>query len=246
MFRYLLLALLLGNLAAPAQKYSVFKGDTINRSDAKGRKQGVWKRYYANDTLFSEGQYKDGKAIGTFRTFYKNGKQQAIMTYRGMTERCDAIVYAEAGHLMAKGVYQSQKKDSVWCYFSEQGKLQSLEQYQKGKKEGKWEVFYPEGNPSQTLFYKADKKNGLYKEFFKNGKTKIEGVMKNDAFEGKVTVYHPSGKVWQQGVYKNGVKDGKWIVLDEAGKTEREEIYKSGFLLNPVAEPETPIAEPEK
>ena len=48
------------------------------------------------------------------------------------------------------------------------------------------------------------------------------------------------------GVYKNGVKDGKWIVLDEAGKTEREEIYKSGFLLNPVAEPETLIAEPEK
>ena len=41
------------------QPYNVFRGDTINRTDAKGLKQGVWKKYYANDSLFSTGQYKD-------------------------------------------------------------------------------------------------------------------------------------------------------------------------------------------
>ena len=58
-------------LHGEAQTYKVFKGDTINRVDAKGQKQGLWKKYYSNDTLFSKGIYKDGKHTGTFLTFYK-------------------------------------------------------------------------------------------------------------------------------------------------------------------------------
>ena len=35
------------------QTFVVFKGDTINRKDIKGLKQGVWKKFYRTDSLFS-------------------------------------------------------------------------------------------------------------------------------------------------------------------------------------------------
>src|SRR4051812_37488820 len=88
-------------LSASAQKhpqpYNVFKGDTINRTDAKGLKQGAWKKFYSNDTLFSTGQYKDAKPYGTFITYYKSGKLEAVLVYRNGTNIADAIIYHENG-----------------------------------------------------------------------------------------------------------------------------------------------------
>ena len=69
-----------------AQTYNVFKGDTINRTDSKGLKQGLWKKYFSNDTLFSEGVYKNNIHTGTFKTYYKSGKTQSILKFRGISE----------------------------------------------------------------------------------------------------------------------------------------------------------------
>ena len=101
--RILLFLILLFATSANAQKYNVFKGDTINRTDAKGLKQGLWKKYYSNDVLFSEGVYIDGKHSGTFKTFYKSGKPQSILKFRGLTEINDAEIFSEDSGLMAKG-----------------------------------------------------------------------------------------------------------------------------------------------
>ena len=81
----IILCLLFISATGSAQKFNIFKGDTINRTDAKGLKQGIWKKYYSNDVLFSEGVYKDGKHTGTFKTFYKSGKPQSILKFREMT-----------------------------------------------------------------------------------------------------------------------------------------------------------------
>src|SRR4051812_1913477 len=90
--------IILLSLAVSAQKkppFIVFKSDTINRTDAKGLKQGVWKKYYPNDSLFSIGQFKNGKPYGVFKTFYKTGEQQATLTYRKGSEVADMIIYHE-------------------------------------------------------------------------------------------------------------------------------------------------------
>ena len=65
-----------------AQTYRVFKGDTINRTDAKGMKQSVWRRYYDNDQLFSETWFKNGKPYNDTKTYYKSGEPQAVLKYR--------------------------------------------------------------------------------------------------------------------------------------------------------------------
>ena len=124
-----------------AQTYKVFKGDTINRIDAKGQKVGLWRKYYENDTLFSEGYFKKGKHSGTFHTFYKNGKRQSVLSFRGLTEISFAELFYDTGIPMAKGKYIDRTKDSVWIYFDEEGKMNSEEIYKNGVKEGTWKVY---------------------------------------------------------------------------------------------------------
>ena len=243
--RIILLLLVLLALNLNAQKYNVFKGDTINRVDEKGLKQGIWKKYYSNDVLFSEGMYKNGKHIGVFKTYYKEGKPQSILRFRNISEISDAELFSADSGLMARGKYIDRLKDSVWTYYDTNGKLSAQEQYINGKKEGVWKIFYPNAQVSRMLVYRSDKKNGPYKEYFSDGKAKIDGVMKNDEFDGIVIVYHPNGKIWQKGLYKNGLKDGKWLINKETGEIEREDLYKAGNWLNPISEDNNRIPEKE-
>ncbi len=217
-----------------AQTYKVFKGDTINRIDAKGLKVGLWRKYYDNDTLFSEGYYKKGKHSGTFHTFYKNGKPQSVLNFQGLTEISFAELFYDSGILMAKGKYIDKIKDSLWTYFDEEGKKNSEEIYKNGVKEGIWKVYHQNGQLSQQVTYKNGNKNGPFIEFFDSGKKKIEGIMVNGEFKGSVTVYHPNGNVWQKGNYVNGLKDGTWTILKVDGTPEIDQIYKAGILTNPI------------
>jgi antitoxin component YwqK of YwqJK toxin-antitoxin module len=54
---------------AQGQTFQVFKGDTINRRDKEGKKQGIWRKYYSNDTLCSESTFKYGRHTGEFKTW---------------------------------------------------------------------------------------------------------------------------------------------------------------------------------
>jgi antitoxin component YwqK of YwqJK toxin-antitoxin module len=219
------------------QTYKVFKGDTINRVDARGRKQGLWRKYYPTDTLFSEGIFKDGKHFGTFHSFHRNGQKQSVLKFRGATEISDAVLYNDSAQLIARGKYIDHDKDSVWIYYDgSTGKISAEENYKKGVPEGTWKIFYPNGNVAESETYKAGKKNGPYLKFFDNGKPRMEGKMVNDLLEGKVTLYFSSGKIWQQGVYKGGDKQGIWTTFKESGGIEKQEEFINGVPKNPPEE----------
>ncbi len=233
---FLFLVLVVSHRILLAQTFNVFKGDTINRIDSKGLKQGLWRKYYETDTLYFEGYYKNGKRTGTFRTFHKNGQIQSILKFRGNTVISDAELMYDTGILMAKGKYIDKTKDSLWVFFDEEGKKSAEEFFLKGLKEGSWKIFHKNGVASQLIQYKAGMKNGAYKEFFDSGKIKMDGIMRNDEFVGKLTIYHPNGKIWQTGNYSKGLKDGKWIFNKEDGTLEKEKEFKNGVLTTPEEE----------
>jgi antitoxin component YwqK of YwqJK toxin-antitoxin module len=217
------------------QTFQVFKGDTINRIDLKGRKQGLWKKYYQTDTLFMEGVYKDGKHSGTFKTYHKNGQKQSVLKFRGLTEVSDAVLYNDSAQLIAKGKYIVHDKDSVWIYYNgTTGNISSEERYKKGVEEGIWKVFYPNGQVAELVTYKAGIKSGPYIKYFENGKPKMEGKMEKNLLEGKVTLYYSNGKIWQQGIYKSGDKQGIWNIYKEDGNLEKQEEFNNGLLKEPA------------
>lgn len=107
MIRKILLLLLLacpGLLSAQKNTYQVFKGDTINRTDAKGLKQGLWRKYYRTDTLCSETWFKNNKPTGISRTWYENGKLKAEVVFEKNSPKGKAVSFYESGKVMARGI----------------------------------------------------------------------------------------------------------------------------------------------
>src|SRR4051812_26788308 len=139
MNRIIIFLFVLCSTFSSAQTYKVFKGDTINRIDLKERQQGLWRKYYPNDTLFSEGNYKDGKRVGTFHTYHKNGVRQSILKFRGMSQISDAVLFNDSAQKIATGKYIDRNKDSTWVYYDgSTGKITAEEFYKNGVEEGTW------------------------------------------------------------------------------------------------------------
>lgn len=213
-----------------SQDFVVFKGDTINRKDAKGQKQGTWRKYYKSDKLFSEGRFVNDVPVDTFKTFYETGEMQGMLVHSGKGKRSYLTSYHPSGAIKAKGNYIDQKKDSLWQYFDQDSRLTAEEWYDKGKENGTWKTNYYNGQVAEIIEYKNGKKEGPGQQFFSDGTIKREVTYKNDTFQGQMKYYHPNGKLWISGMYKNGIKDGKWLFYTEKGTMEKTEEYIRGIL----------------
>ncbi|MBK7967994.1 MAG: toxin-antitoxin system YwqK family antitoxin [Bacteroidetes bacterium] len=218
-------------ISVEAQTYKIFKGDTINRTDAKGLKQGPWRRYYDNDQLFSETIFKNGKPQGNTNTFYKSGKKQAVLVNSADGKTARMTSFWENGKIKAVGKYINQEKDSTWNYYSENDTLlTAIENYKLGKAHGIWKTFYPTGKISDEITYVNGLKEGPIKRYFTNGSIKVDGRYKADTFEGTIVHFHMNGKPYIKGQYKNGLKEGEWLYLNENGVRDSSETYRYGAL----------------
>ena len=64
-----------------------------------GQRTGLWKVYFEDGTLWSEGEYVDGKRNGTAKNYYPNGK------------------------LRYEGMFKQDQKIGRWKFYNEQGQL---------------------------------------------------------------------------------------------------------------------------
>jgi len=210
---------------------SVINNDTINKVDAKGKKQGYWKKY-VNDTLKYEGVFKDDKPLGEFKYYYGNGKLKATSVYSNSGISCFTIMYNLNGKKEAEGFYTNTKKDSVWKYYGENDTLIAEEHYKATKKHGVWKSYYKNGVINEEIPYMYGYGNGTWKRYFSDGKIKSEGKIDNSRREGLYKFYYPDGNIYILGEYKNDFKDGLWIQYDEKSiSILKEETYKDGVLL---------------
>lgn len=216
---------------ASAQDSVVFKGDTINRKDAKGQKQGIWRKYYKSDKIFSEGRFVNDVPVDTFTTWYETGELQGYLIHTGKNKKSYLITYHPKGAIKSTGMYIDQQKDSLWQYFDEDSRITAEEWYDKGKETGNWKTWYYNGQLAEEITYINGKKEGPGKQFFSDGTLKREIIYKNDTFHGQMKYYHPNGKLWITGFYVNGLKEGKWLFYTEKGVNEKEEEYKKGALI---------------
>ncbi len=226
----ILILVFLNPTLSEAQDFKVFKGDTINRTDAKGFKQGIWRKYYDNDQLFSETVFKNDKPVSATKSFYKTGEKQGIMTYdkNGKTARMTG--YWPNGKVKAKGKYISQQKDSTWKYYNESDSLTAIENYKLGKPDGIWKVFYPDGKISEETTYENGIKNGPFKSYFTNGNLKMSCTYQNDSFSGDMVHFYLNGKPYIKGTYLDGLKEGEWLYLNENGTKDSSDLYYNGIL----------------
>jgi antitoxin component YwqK of YwqJK toxin-antitoxin module len=200
-------------------------------TDAKGRKQGYWKKTDEKNHLIYEGEFKDDLPVGKFKYYYPNDSVRAVMIFKNEGKIAYAKLYHMNGKRMAEGKYvYKELKDSTWKFYDELGVLLSKDEYKQGKKNGLCLVYLPDGTVSEERRFKEDYMDGPFKEYFAKNTIKAQGNYVNGKLEGRVSYHYPNGVEVAAGYYKNGEKNGPWIYKNEKGQITEKELFKNGKL----------------
>lgn len=209
--------------------------DTINQTDNKGRKQGVWKKTHPQNTVYQYvGQFKDDKPYGVFKYYYIDGALKSIVKFSNSGILARSISFWENGRVMSKGNYIKQEKDSTWIYYDQYGYLNMVEQYSQGKLNG-WRVTYyrlargeKESPVLEQAYFKDGKMDGEWKKFYRNGNLEVKGKFENGKRTGIFEYFHPNEKRKLTENYKNGKKHGYIVYFDESGEVLKRDFYWEG------------------
>lgn len=201
-----------------------FGQDTLNLTDAGGRKQGFWRKTDSSGRKVYEGKFRDGLPYGLFRYYYGSGtiKTESVVSHGGKIAR--TVSYYPNGKKMAEGKYLNEKKDSTWQFFNEtEGALLSEEIYKMGVKDGISKTYFPEGGLAEIITWKNGVKSGPWEQYYSDGKIKFRGTYLDNEKAGVFQAFYMSGKVMFTGKYSNGHQAGQWIYYDENGKLMKKE-----------------------
>ena len=203
-----------------------FFAQSVNQTDAQGRKQGDWVKYYPNSKhLEYRGSFLNGQPNGIFYYYAYDGTLTMIAKHNALTKRSEVYFYHDNKAVKAYGIYHNMKKDSVWTYFSNTGIVSGRETYKDGVLDGMSYSYYinnmKKGQPSrinEEIPYKNGKKEGVAKEFYIDGTLQMERTYKNGELNGWYKNYTPSGKLQDQSYYFHNQRHGVATVYLPDGK----------------------------
>ncbi len=201
-----------------------------NVVDAKGFKQGEWRKTDAKGNIIYTGSFKDNIPQGLFKYYYEDGKVRSELTYSADGKMAIALNFYPTGKKMAEGIYIETKKDGLWKYYNDLEILSAEETYQKGSPNGVWKTYYDDGKLLEERPYKSGTKDGVCKQYFMDGKLKSEVNFINGKNEGFAKFYFTDGKPLLTGQFKNDLKTGLWISYKENGEKESEIEYVDGTI----------------
>src|ERR1035437_6162787 len=171
MIRWLLLFVIsFCNSLIVAQPYELFKGDTVNRINLQGKKEGKW-ILLSTDSLgkeikVSEGFYVNGKKEGKWIDYFNNGLKKSNVDYKDGKPNGEATMFYENGNIKETGVWRNNR----WI--------------------GAYKLYYSTGSIKQEFFFKENgKREGKQCYYYPNGKLVLEGTFVNGMAEGKLFKY---------------------------------------------------------
>jgi len=201
----------------------------LNQTDAKGLKQGKWKKLYSNERVRYEGQFKDDKPYGLFQYYYDTGKLQATNNHIGNGKVANHV-YHPNGKIKAKGLFREQKKDSLWQYFNENELLVLEETYILDTLHGAQKTYYENKQLGEETNFSHGVKEGVWKKFFDNGKPWVDATYVKGNLDGKFAMFREDGKPKVKGTYVLGIRTGTWLNFNENGSVYTQQVYNNGVL----------------
>ena len=218
-YALLLASLLLVLTTAVAQDF--------NLTDAKGRRQGDWRDFYANGQLRYEGQFKNDKCKGVFKYYDEQGNLKATNEFDKSGEKALNKTYAPNGRVIATGYYVNQKKEGQWKYYDpNSGQLRLVEDNQNGKVHG-WSRLYNPNNGvlAEEMQYVEGRPEGQCRKFSDTGTLLMECQYRNGVLDGPTKTYYPSTALKEEGQYARGQKVGLWKTYNEDGDVIAEDAF---------------------
>jgi antitoxin component YwqK of YwqJK toxin-antitoxin module len=196
-------------------------------TDFQNRKQGVWKEYYDDGNIKSEGEYEDDLKIKEWKYYYPSGKIEQRGSFLKGKLTGTWRWYFENGRLLREEVYRNGLEDGISLEYGNEGDTLAYGEYLDGEKEGIWLI--RSGDILMKGNYQSGQKNGLWQYIFLDGTIRFSGNYTQGFPDGKHSYYHTNGKIQQEGRYKMGKKDGDWRKFDENGLVIFTVTYKDGI-----------------
>lgn len=201
--------------------------ELINRYDNNGRKHGVWKTFYANGNIMSEGMYKHGLENGYFKEFDKDGNLISTAKYADGSKLEDV---AELVKLDMRKDYYPDGKVKIAATYNKEGRLEGVRrEYRDDGTVEKSYIFRNGIMIGEGIVTEKGERDGFWKEYYNDGKLKAEGKYNKDLREGSWKFYYENGIVEQEGAYMNGKPEGDWRWYYPGGQILREETYYNGL-----------------
>ena len=193
--------------------------------------------YYENGKISSEGNFKNGKPEGLWKTYFETGELKSIGNRKNSLLDSVWNFYNKEGVLLKAINYKNDVFEGVTKNYNTEGFLVKTENFIAGKKEGFTYTFFENGNIKSKTNYINNKKEGLafeynlegtpvrisrYENDFIRTTDVINQVDKNGLKQGKyMEFYEGLDQVKWEGEYLNDLKNGYF-----------REYSKKGILLS--------------
>ncbi|MDA6070564.1 hypothetical protein NJT12_13130 [Flavobacterium sp. AC] len=186
----------------------------FNKSDANGKKDGVWKgTYEVSKRPRYEGTFNHGKETGIFN-FFDDTKKGDVIATRDFTANDGSsytIFYDQSKNKVSEGKEIGKAREGEWKYYHKASKvLMTLENYKNGTLQGVKTVYYPNAKIAEEMNYVNGLKDGIYKKYGQNGTLLEQTTYKNNEYNGDAVFYDADGVVASKGKFVNGKKANMW------------------------------------
>ena len=188
---------------------------------------GKYVEYYKNGNIKLQGNYKEGRRDGEFKTFLKNGKSAGSVIYKDGKIIKSTLIKAMKDNasfsLVTDINYILNTSHTIKKVDFENGLLKTYFIFDKnGVSNGNSIEYYEEGNIKSIIPFKNNIVDGLTISYYENGNIKEEVHYKNDKMNGEAKSYDENGKLNGRTIFKDDIK------LEEEVHKENE-ILKNTF-----------------
>lgn len=192
----------------------LFAQEKVNQFDSKGKRTGVWIKYFDNNQIRYTGTFLAGKEIGVFKYYGENSGLNpiAIKTFAKDSNIAQVQFFTNEGVLESEGEMDGKLRIGKWLYYHPDGKtILSEENYSNGVLNGKFVVYYKNGFVTEETTYLNGKIHGNLKRYAETGILLDDLTYSNGKLHGPAKYYNFDGKLIMAGNYENDEKAGNWV-----------------------------------
>lgn len=180
----------LPTITADGGAHLLYRGDTLNRLDTLGQRQGDW-TYFAGDSMVGyrsadqllEGSYLNNKKVGNWVKYHPDGSINTKLLFIDDAFAGPYKLYHEGGSVLAEGQMNPETGSST----------------------GNFRAYYSDGTLKEEYnFNEGGRRDGRQVVYYPSGKMAVNATMKNGELDGYTTKYQESGAVYSQAEYAAG------------------------------------------
>lgn len=198
-----------------------------------------YKEFYEDGSIKTIGAVVNGKKIGVFRDYDREGNLTNCTVYNYDIKTAEGIIdtssyyqgewkfYYPSGKLKAIGKYKDDKKIEKWLYYYETGELQQEGEYKAGLPIKEWNWYFQNKQIKRKEFYIKGLVEGESIEYDSTGVVMVKGNYVAGLREGEW--YLKIGDHTETGEYIAGERNGKWKFKYDNGQTAFEGEFINGI-----------------